>query len=82
MGSLTLLERFGNLGMEDLYIRLVAHTLTAALSANCLQLSPAPCTPCNAPSTLGQAGFTAPRAAAAYRALMVGRYRLKAAHDR
>lgn len=61
---------------------LVAHTLTAALSTTCLQFSPAPLTPLNAPKMLGQAGFTAPAAAAAYRALIVGRYRLRAVQDR
>ncbi len=52
---------------------LVAHTLTAALSTTCLQFSPAPLAPRNAPRMLGQAGLIAPAAAAACRALIVGR---------
>lgn len=63
-------------------LHLVAHTLTAALNSTCLQFSPAPPTPLNAPRTLGHAGLIAPAAAAAYRALIVGRYRLRAVHER
>ncbi len=64
------------------YLRLVAHNPTAALSTNCLQLRPALGIPFSAPMMLGQAGFTAPAAAAAYRALIVGRYRLNAVQER
>ena len=64
------------------YIHLVAHKPTAALKATCLQFNPAPCTPLSAASTLGHAGFTAPIAAAAYLALIVGKYKLNAVQER
>jgi hypothetical protein len=66
----------------EIDVHLVAQMPTAALSTNCLQFNPAPGIPCNAPKTLGQAGFTAPIAAAAYRALSVGKYKLNAAQER
>ena len=59
-------------GMAENNIHLVAHSPTAADSATCLQLSPAPLAPFNAPKMLGQSGLIAPAAAAAYRARMVG----------
>ena len=60
-------------GFKSYALRLVAHTLTAALSTTCLQFKPVPAFPVKAPSKLGQAGFAAPRAAAAALARRVGK---------
>ena len=77
-----LYEHNRTLDREVQYSHLMAHTLTAVLNTTCLQLSPAPLAPLNADKMLGQAGLIAPAAAAACRALIVGRYKLSAVHDR
>ena len=76
----SLIEQGGAIVKRDSH--LVAHKLTAALSTTCLQFSPAPLAPLNAPRMLGQAGLIAPAAAAACRARIVGRYRLSAVQER
>lgn len=57
----------------------MAQILTAALKATCLQLRPP--LPASAARMLGHAGLVDPTAAAAARARMVGRYKLKAVHE-
>jgi len=64
-------------------IRLVHQIETAALKTTCLQLNPCrPPLPEKAASKLGNAGFTAPAAAAAALARNVGKYKLNAVTPR
>ena len=60
----------------------VAHTATAALKTTCLQFNPGPAAPLNAPIREGQSGLVAPVAAAAYRALIAGRYKERPTQER
>lgn len=69
--------------MDSENVRLLAHKLTAALRNTCLQLKPrGPPVPLRASSTLGHAGLGAPVRTAADLALIAGRYRLNAVHER